>query len=433
MYQQALFHGAGMSQPGRSMFRAPPTGLEKPPPAKAAETAKVVAAKAAAAKVGACIATPDKAGSVLEAKAETPGATTSSDKATETEAKDDAKDGAKPGDGTTRDASDEPPSKKAKADPAVKVESPVGPSTPGPVDPKAKAKASVATVPPPVRPTAPPRRLIMPDCDACEGDEKQKSTVHCVECCANLCDKCNEEAHATKFLKKHTRKDPLPVKPSLIVKPPKANVVPVAGVLKPGPPGGPELRPAAAKPAAGITSEGLTGTGVKVLPPGACDCGRMPLPDDRFCKSCGAPRKVPAMPGRDKKTDEPVAIPAMPGRGHKPPQEAAPAPAGEGNVWDTLVPGSGRWLLLGPIALWRNEIGMQKISSVSAMNQWGTSANWIEVLQWGNLGKRFKVKAQNSGKLETGWVDVAGVTNKMTGQLMLRNIGTPGLVVKPRM
>lgn len=85
---------------------------------------------------------------------------------------------------------------------------------------------------------------------------------------------------------------------------------------------------------------------------------------------------------------------------------------------DLFVVGD-QWELSTSVALWRAEFGWEKIGGLNPFTTWG-QPNAFQILQLG--AKRIKVRNSRGGGQVMGWLDIAMVVDKASGELMIRAV-----------
>jgi len=287
-------------------------------------------------------------------------------------------------------------------------------------------------------------------CDACDKRPPDAATVHCVNCKVFLCDKCNEENHPTKLLKGHIRVPADSVaegasqpamtastsQPSTAAAAPAAAAkvgfasmsgaklkqlaqyhgVKIAGCFEKEdfiaalraaniPEEGAEAKPAPPKPVIPPPEKAKASTpGLPLKPDGT------PV-DPETAKRMQAEAKARQERWENKKREEQAKV-----QESRAMYEQVKSDFPLGSMWD----------LLSGIALWRNDFGWDRLFFINAnkVNGW---PNTIECVQHGN--QRMKVRGmqwdQRTGVLkgipwQSGWLDIASVVDRATGQLMLR-------------
>lgn len=267
----------------------------------------------------------------------------------------------------------------------------------------------------------PPQRKIDHKCEACEKEPKELATLYCTNCKAYLCGACDEENHATKLLKKHvrTKVDGMgassPEKNAETVR--EFTSMTVA-----------ELKALAKKTCVDISKtvekkdiiSVLEGAGIK--PPIEADVKAK-------AKAKAGPNGVPTKEEQKQ--------------GDIRPSRAAQDQARDDELQEMYVehrakmaPGS-QWVLQTGIALWRTDAGRERTVFINAK----TTSGWpsvIEVLEYGS--RRIKVRGmgvdRKTGRLAgqkwaIGWIDIAHLVNKDTGELLATPNMTTGKVFEP--
>lgn len=339
-----------------------------------------------------------------------------------------------------------PPPKKAKIEPKL---APAG---------KAGMPAGMGAIRPP--PFFDPRQALpskvfvkkeVVKCDACEKRPPAAATVHCVNCKVFLCDKCNEENHPTKLLKGHIRVPadsvaegaaqpavtPSTAQPNAAAAPAAAatgfaskkagelkKLAQYHGVKTAGcfekedfiaalraanipEEGAAEPKPAVPKPVIPPVAERAKFSvtpGVPTKPDGT------PV-DPETAKRMQAEAKARQERWEAKKREEQAKV-----QESRAMYEQVKADFPIGSMWD----------LMSGIALWRNDFGWDRLFFINAnkVNGW---PNTIEVVQHGN--QRMKVRGMQwepktnllkGIPWQCGWLDIASIVDRGTGQLMLK-------------
>lgn len=285
-------------------------------------------------------------------------------------------------------------------------------------------------------------------CDACEKRPANAATVHCVNCKVFLCDTCNEENHPTKLLKGHIRvpadsvaegaSAPEVARVTSVIQPVQTNVK-VGFAAKTGA----ELKKLAqyhgvktagcfekedfiaALRAANIPEEGVDAD--KNLPPKPVI---PPPPDKKAAPGQPVPRKpdgTPVDPETAKRLAEEAK--ARQARWEEKKRQESVKLQESREMYNQVKPDfeiGSMWDLMSGIALWRNDFGYDRLFFINAnkVNGW---PNTIEVVQHGQQrmkvrGMQFdmKTKLMKGIPWQTGWLDIASIVDRASGQLMLK-------------
>lgn len=340
-----------------------------------------------------------------------------------------------------------PPPKRAKVEPALAPAGTAG--MPG--------VGMGAIRPPPFfdpRQALPSKVFVKKDavkCDACDKRPPDAATVHCVNCKVFLCDRCNEENHPTKLLKGHIRV------PADSVAEGASQPAVTASTAQPA--------AAAATPAAAAATgfASMSGAKLKKLAQyhGVKTAGCFEKEDFiAALRAANIPEEgaepKPAAPKLVIPPVKPDAAKAVPGVPLKPDgtpvdPETAKRMQAEAKArherWEQKkkeeqakvqesramyeqvksdFPIGSMWDLMAGIALWRNDFGWDRLFFINAskVNGW---PNTIEVVQHGT--QRMKVRGMQFDQKthllkgipwQTGWLDIASIVDRATGQLMLK-------------
>jgi len=283
---------------------------------------------------------------------------------------------------------------------------------------------------------APPQKKELErKCEGCEGATKALALFYCQNCKAFMCQKCDDENHTTPLLKKHKRVSAHSSSGFAVGQHiPAAKVFKNLSTLSVA-----ELKELAKTNKVDIAAcvekkdivAALQKADVKV---------EVPL------EATSAPDDAPGLPGDPAKKVVPPgkkAPPEKPGS-IKPlvkPKTMAQESEKLLEVYmehrEKMAPGS-QWELQTGIALWRNDFGWERTLYINAKSPSGWP-NIIEVLEYG--ARRLKVRGmgidRSTGtfvgqKWQMGWLELALLVDKDTGELLVTPNSKTGQIIEPR-
>jgi len=281
----------------------------------------------------------------------------------------------------------------------------------------------------------PKKKDVERKCEACEGATKELATRYCQNCKAFLCKACDDENHITPLLKKHRRVSAHSSSGYAV-----GIVIPVYKQLSAMSVA--ELKDLAKKHkvdiAACVEKKDIVATleknDVKVEVPQEASSipdGPNSLPTQ---EATGQKKVTP--PGKKAPPEKPGDIKPMikpkPGM-----QETAKLLEVYQEYKDRMAPGT-QWELQTGVALWRNDFGWERTVYINAK----TPSGWpsiIEVLEYGE--RRLKVRGmginRSTGtfvgqKWQMGWLEVALLVDKDTGELLATPNTKTGQIIDPK-
>lgn len=269
-------------------------------------------------------------------------------------------------------------------------------------------------------------------CEACEKKLPDVATVFCTNCKAFLCDKCNEDNHNTKLLKKHTR-----IIANNNSSLPAGTPVPREKFWKPLTSlSVAELKALAKKHCLDVTACVEKLDIITVLEKNNFNSGVEEEENqvDQERPAGHQPKQV-APPAKKAAPKE------APGGIRPPPKTKAQETERLEELYmenrEKMGPGS-QWELKTGVALWRNDTGWERTFFLNAK----TPSGWptiIEVIEYG--AKRLKVRGmgvdRNSGQMigsrwQVGYLELAMIVDKETGELLVQPNSQTGKVCEPR-